>query len=138
MSLSDTIQGAIQRETPVIGMEETMETVLKTMTGKDSFALLVKAGDELVGIVNDTDVLHCLAGGLDIRETKVADIMTECQLITREGVRKPCVQIDENEQVHLALKIMNEAGVHHLLVSSENGRVVGLVSAADLLKQAVA
>ena len=122
----------------MVSAEDTLETALKTMIENDTFALVVKSGEELVGIINDTDILHCLALRFEMRDTKVINIMTECQLITRSGVKKPCVQLDENEKVELAIKIMNEAGVHHLLVSGENGKVVGLVSAADLLKSAMA
>ena len=95
---------------------------------------LVKAGDDLVGVVAIADVMHSLSNEDDIRQTKVASFMTSCEFITEKPTNNPCVQLDEDEDVLSAIKVMNEAGVNHLLVSGSKGEPVGMVSSLEIIK----
>jgi len=60
--------------------------------------------------------------------------MTRCELISDQTVKSPCVQLDEDEHIFSAIKVLNEAGVSHILVSGGKGEPVGMVSSLDIVK----
>lgn len=134
MGLNDTIKGAIRRKFPAVGLDDTLETAVKTMAKNDVSALVVKVEDEVVGIVTVTDVMHCLAKNASLGTTKVSSFLTSCEIITAKRSKAPCVQLDEDETVKAAIQIMCEAGVNHMLVSGAQNKALGLVSSLDILK----
>ena len=134
MGKNKTIKEAVKRKFPAVNMDDTLETVLKVMANANVSALVVKAGDDLVGVVAIADVMHSLSNEDDIRQTKVASFMTSCEFITEKPTNNPCVQLDEDEDVLSAIKVMNEAGVNHLLVSGSKGEPVGMVSILGIIK----
>ncbi|MDH5298274.1 MAG: CBS domain-containing protein [Desulfobulbaceae bacterium] len=139
MGLNDTISAAINKNAPAVSGEESLRNVIDTMARANVSALVVKDGNEVMGLITTMDVMNCVAKGRDLGQTKVAGSMTPCSLITGQGgKRTPCVQLDEAETIGNALAIMNEAGVHNLLVSGANNQAIGTVSVLDLLKLAIA
>jgi predicted transcriptional regulator len=60
--------------------------------------------------------------------------MTRCELISSEGTKNACAQLDEEQDVLSALKVMYQAGVNHLLVSRSEGEPVGVVSALEIIR----
>lgn len=60
--------------------------------------------------------------------------MTKCEFISRKPTRNPCVQLDEDEEILSAIKVMYEAGINHLLVSGSKGEPVGMVSSLEMIK----
>ncbi|HSH13708.1 MAG TPA: CBS domain-containing protein, partial [Desulfurivibrionaceae bacterium] len=73
----------------------------------------------------------------DPATTKVFECMTACDLITRSGAKNPCVQLHEDETVGNALKLLEGAGVHSLMVSGPNSQCLGIISAGELLQAAI-
>ena len=63
--------------------------------------------------------------------------MTSCELIGSQRSRQPCAQLDEDEDLLSAIKVMNEGGVNHLLVSGSRGEPVGMVSSLEIIKHLV-
>lgn len=133
MSLNDTIKKAIIKDTPEVGLEDTLETVIRKMVDECCSALVVKSNSELIGIVTDMDVIESIRRNGLTREKKVADFMEKCELISEKWTKSPCVQLDEDESVENALKAMASAGVHHLLVTGAKNKVIGIVSSQALL-----
>ncbi len=72
--------------------------------------------------------------GDDFQETKNSTFMNKCEFDTSHETRNPCLQLDENEEAISTVKVMNETGVNHLLVSGVEGKVVGIVSSFHILK----
>ncbi len=134
MKSSRTIKEAIAREYPNIDREDSLASVIKKMASNNTSALVVRDGDHLLGIVTITDVMHCLANEHDLQQTKISSFMTDCDLVTAEGARNPCVQLDEDQDVLSALKVMYEAGVNHLVVSGADGEAVGVVSSLEIIR----
>lgn len=134
MGKNKTIKEAVIRKFPAVTMEDTLETALKVMAKDNASALVVKAGDDLVGVVAIADIIYSLSNEDDIRQTKVASFMTSCDFISKKATNNPCVQLDEDEDVLSAIKVMNEAGVNHLLVSGSKGEPVGMVSSLEIIK----
>ena len=96
----------------------------------------VKMGEEVIGVLTDSDLMMCVDRSEDLDLTKASRCMTPCEMITGERSKSPCVQIDSTQTVKTALGVLNLAGVHHLLVTGEDDRI-GLVSIVDLLKLAI-
>jgi predicted transcriptional regulator len=134
MGKNKTIKEAVIRKFPAVTMEDTLETALKVMAKDNASALVVKAGDDLVGVVAIADIMYSLSNEDDLRQTKVASFMTSCEFITEKPTNNPCVQLDEDEGVLSAIKVMSEAGVNHLLVSGSKGEPVGMVSSLEIIK----
>jgi CBS domain-containing protein len=85
-------------------------------------SLLVVKGEDVVGIVTDTDLARrAMARGLDAERTPVEKIMSA-----------PVLQIDAEASLLDANDLMAREGVRHLGVQ-KNGQLLGLVSARDLL-----
>lgn len=102
----------------------TVFDALKLMAATNVGALLVMDGDRLVGLFSERDyarkiVLH----GKTSRETPVREVMVE---------RVPCVRPDQS--VEEAMAIVTELRTRHLPVV-EDGKVVGIVSIGDLVKE---
>lgn len=85
-------------------------------------SLLVEKQGTLVGIITDTDIIRRgVAESKDLAKTSVESIMTT-----------PLVTIDSTRSVREAQDMMGDLGVRHLVVC-DAGKVVGVVSARDLL-----
>jgi CBS domain-containing protein len=136
MALHDPIRPAV-KHTPAVRLNDSLHTAAEYMARHDTSALIVKDGEELVGILTDMDIMDGIVHYKDLAGTNVASCMTACQLITESPVQSPCVQLYEEESVKNALEIMSTAGVHNLLVSCEMGLGTCMVSIRDLLKVAI-
>jgi CBS domain-containing protein len=99
---------------------------LKLLAEKDIGAVLVMDGPRLVGIVSERDYARKVAlKGKSSSDTPVSEIMT------REVV---CVTPAQTNEECMAL--VTEKRARHLPVI-DNGRVVGVLSIGDLVKDAI-
>jgi CBS domain-containing protein len=132
--LKTEIQSAVDWKAPAVALDDNLRAAIQKMVENSSSAVLVKTGDQVVGIVTDMDIVASIARHDDLDGTKVSGIMTRCELILGKTVQSPCVQIDSEESLVNAIGVMNNAGIHHLVVSGEKDTHTGMVSALDLLK----
>jgi CBS domain-containing protein len=137
MGMNDTISAAIRKEAPTVSLDDSLRTAIQRLTTLRGDGLVVKADGHVVGIVTTLDLMRSIVNDADLDESRVSQYMTACQLIDKRATKVPCVQVDENETVRMALSVMDEAGVHNMLVSGNGGEAIGLVSAQDLLKLAI-
>jgi CBS domain-containing protein len=103
-----------------------LEALMK-MAEKNVGALLVVDNDEVLGIISERDyarklVLH----GRSSVGTPVRDIMVS-----------PVITVDTHQTVDTCLGIMSDKRLRHLPVV-ENGKLIGLLSIGDLVKEAIA
>ena len=131
MGFNDEIGLAVNWDAPVVDSEDNLRTVIKKFVDNHCSALVVKEGDIVLGVVTDIDLMESIVNGNDLDTIKVKEFMTACELITAEGTKSPCAQLDESESVENALKVMSAAGVHNLLVAGTDR--TGMVSIRDLL-----
>ena len=104
----------------------SMFEALTLMAEKNIGALLVMDGDELLGIFSERDYARrVVLQGKTSRDTLVRDIMTP-----RVVCVKPEQTVDE------AMAMMTEIRCRHLPVI-EHGKVVGVVSIGDLVKEII-
>lgn len=130
------VKQAVKRKFPVIDMEDSLDIAMQLMAETNVSVLAVKVASELVGLVTVWDVLNGLAHDYDRQQTKISALMTKCEFHTDKSTKNACIQLDENEELFSAIKVMYEAGVNHLLVTGEKGKPVGIVSSLELIKLA--
>jgi CBS domain-containing protein len=115
----------IMTEDPhAVTAEATLAEVAKSMRELDVGVIPVVDGDEdrrLVGVITDRDiVVRALADGKD-GGAKVGDYMTP-------GV----ATVGRNDTVHDVLDVMKRERVRRVPVTDREGRLVGIISQADL------
>jgi CBS domain-containing protein len=111
-----------------IGPDATVRDLARLLMKEHVGAAVVLAGERLVGIVSERDVVgRCIAERRDPDVTRVAEIMTTDVRTTRDG-RK-------GEEV---LDLMLEGRFRHLPVVDDAGRVRGMLSLRHLLQRRVA
>jgi CBS domain-containing protein len=138
MDTRKTIKDALGINTATVSVDDTLHDALKLLGQYNATALLVAAGNDTVGIITISDIMYSLAKDEDPQKIPVSSFMTQCELISTETANTPCVQLDEDEEIFSAIKVMNEAGVNHVLVSGNGGKPVGMVSSLDIIKVLVA
>jgi CBS domain-containing protein len=122
MHVSEIMQTALVTSPP----EASVLDVARLLTRRQVGACLVVDGGTLAGIFTERDLLHVVAAGEDVRDRRVADVMT------RDVTMAP-----PDADVLWAAETMRRQRVRHLPVG-EGGLVVGIVSIRDLYAAAEA
>ena len=109
-----------------VGPDDSVLQALNVMAQKDVGALVVMAGERLVGVVSERDyarkvVLHKRSSS----DTLVRDIMTS-----------PAMAVSPNHTVDDCMRIVTANRIRHLPVVHDD-RVVGLVSIGDLVQRVI-
>jgi CBS domain-containing protein len=109
-----------------IAPSATAYDTMKLMAEKNIGALLVFDGKNLVGIISERDIAHKIyLLEQTARQIRVSEIMTK-QVV--------CVGPDSTNEECMAL--ITDKRVRHLPVL-EDGRVVGIISIGDLVKDTI-
>ena len=107
-----------------IGPAETVFEAVKRMVEHNAGCLLVTEKEEIRGIITERDYLRGIAlAGRTSKTTQVQEIMT-----TRIVVVHPATSVEEG------MAIMTDQRFRHLPVV-DSGKIIGLVSIGDLVKQ---
>jgi CBS domain-containing protein len=110
---------AVTPQTPLAEVAEVMRS-------DDVGSVPVVEGDRLVGIVTDRDiVVRAIAQGKDPRGMPVSEVSTR-ELVT----------VGPDDDLSAALELMARHQVRRLAVTGEDERLVGVVSQADVARQA--
>jgi CBS domain-containing protein len=106
-----------------VGPDSPVSDVIAELVTRRIGAVLVKEGDEVIGVVSERDVIRGLSGhGGGVLELRARDVMTA-----------PVITIGPADSVAAAMELMTDRRIRHLPVM-ESGRLVGLVSIGDLVK----
>lgn len=107
--------------------DESVLDAIKLMAERKIGALLVMEDENLVGIISERDYARkVILRGKSSHETPVSEIMT-AQVVTTEPL----------ETVEECMKLMTDGRIRHLPVV-ESGKVVGVLSIGDLVKEIIA
>ena len=128
------IKQAIKQVFPVIESDTSLGAAINLMAQEDVSVLVVKNEGELAGIFTASDVMQALANDYDLEKTKISIFMTGCRIDDKNPTNKICAQLDEDDDVMSALKVMYTGGINHLLVTGEKNKLLGVVSNLDLIK----
>ena len=99
---------------------------LKLMADKNIGAVMVMDGDKVAGILSERDCVRKVdLVGKTSKSAKVSEVMTTKVLY-----------VDDAQSLDECMAIMIDKNIRHLPVY-ENGKLVGLISVRDVLKQVV-
>ncbi len=111
-----------------ISPDQSVAEAAKIMKEHDIGSVVVMEGGKLVGIVTERDIITRFVAKGDGRrpeDVKVEEIMT-----------KNPVLIGENEDLIEAARVMSEKNIRRLVVVNREGKVVGIISARDIVRVA--
>nr|WP_255580755.1 CBS domain-containing protein [Desulfopila sp. IMCC35006] len=86
--------------------DTSLGAAINLMAQEDVSVLVVKIEGELAGIITASDVMQGLANDYDLEETKISTFMTGCRIDDKNPTNKICAQLDEDDDVMSALKVM--------------------------------
>ena len=120
------IASLCQREFVTIHAHELLRNAAALMREQHVGALVVIDSAEpphVLGVVTDRDLaIEVLARDLNVAATRIGEIASNS-----------LVAVAATASVHEAVSAMKESGVRRLLVTEEDGSVIGFVSADDLI-----
>lgn len=124
--IKQLLDGKPSHEIFKVSPDVSVLDALKLLAETDVGALLVMDGDRMVGIFSERDYARrVVLQGKSSRQTPVREVMTD---------RIVCVQ--PNQTIEEAMAMMTEVRCRHLPVV-EHGRVIGVVSIGDLVKEII-
>ncbi|GJL60931.1 MAG: hypothetical protein NPIRA03_37880 [Nitrospirales bacterium] len=116
------VEQLMTKELACVEFTQAVSVAANLMRIRNIGSLLVKRGEELVGIVTESDIVKkVVAFHFPSEYVQVGAIMSS-----------PLVSIEESETVFEAAGIMQAAHTRHLLVGNET-QVLGILSVRDLL-----
>lgn len=119
MQVSEAMTHDVVSVTPQV----TITEAARTMKRLDVGPLPVCEGDQLLGLITDRDItVRATAEGRDPMQTPVSDVMTTDVVC--------CLETDD---IRDAAKLMQRSQLRRLLVVDGRGKLVGIVSMADLI-----
>jgi arabinose-5-phosphate isomerase len=113
-------------KTPMVQAGAELGEALLEVTAKGLGMTAVLDGQQLVGIFTDGDLRRCFADKIDLHNTRVADVMTP------DGIR-----INAGCLAAEALQLMEQKKINALLVTDEDGQLLGALNMHDLLRAGV-
>lgn len=109
-----------------VSSDSTVVEAARIMRDEDTGIVPIVDGDRLVGTITDRDItIRVIAEEKDAKSTGV-----------REVASTDLVTIDPQQDLDEALRLMAQHQVRRLPVVEEGGRLVGIVSQADVARQA--
>ena len=114
------------REVFTVSPDTPVQTALEILADKDVGVVLVLDGERLAGVLSERDYArNGEVAGRSARETAVHELMTQ-----------RVVMVTPDHTVEQCMALMTAEHVRHLPVLEE-GRLVGVVSMRDLVRQIV-
>lgn len=105
---------------------DKLDSVAKLMLDHDCGEIPVCDGTKLVGVITDRDITcRAVAVGKTPANVRVSEVMT-----------REVHTIAEDDKLEEALELMEKKLVRRLPVVNDSGRIVGIVSQADLVAKA--
>ena len=116
----------MKRNPVTIDPEATLIQAAQVMRDIDAGVLPVGSEQELIGVITDRDIIiRAIAEGKDPSKVKVREMMT-----------KGTVCCAEDTLASKAFDTMQDNHVGRLLVTGSDGKIIGIVSLADLIANA--
>lgn len=116
------IKEIMRPQTIAVDFSRSCGLAAKMMAQNQIGSVLIRKGEEIVGILTETDIVHRVVGeGLDPIKVMVDSVMSF-----------PIHSLDEEASVDEARKMMAENEIRHIVVTRE-GKPVGMVSARNLI-----
>ena len=120
------VEEIMRREVLTVKEKTTIYDAVALMTMNDVGAVIVtNTLNRPIGIFTERDVLkRVVLGGLEVRHEMVASVYT-----------KKLVSVKPKDDLREAAKKMAEGHFRHLAVTDDDGKILGILSARDLLSE---
>jgi len=106
-----------------VSPDQTVQDAARIMRDEDTGVVPITEGENLVGVITDRDIaIRAIAEGKD------------GQTPVREVASQDLVTIDPQQDLDEALRLMAKHQVRRLPVVEEDGKLVGIVSQADVAR----
>ena len=126
MNIADDLIKDKSRELVSVDENTTIADAVALMTRQRVGAVLVRKGDDIVGIWTERDLLYCMASS-----------GTECLKKTAGACMSRNLKYCEwNDSVYKLMDMFLGLRVRHLLVKKD-GEFVGLISSGDVMKATI-
>jgi CBS domain-containing protein len=122
MSIQD-ILGRNRGEIITIHPTETVRRAAERMRARNIAALIVKTGDEFIGLISEREIVHAIA-----QQGEGALSLTVQAVMSRATIT-----VAPDDSVKRAMTLMTNYRVRHLPVIA-GGKLVGIVSIGDVVK----
>jgi len=121
ISTNDPVSSFVQK--PIfVSANESVKNAAKLMSDQKTGSVIVKQGDDAIGIVTEWDVIsRVVAAGKDPIKTTVREVMSS-----------PVTFIDPNAKVSEAIRLMSKNKYRRLIVKDGN-RVVGVITLSHVV-----
>jgi len=120
------VLGELPREVFGLPPDASVQAALEILAEKDIGVVLVLDGERLAGVLSERDYArHGEVAGRSARETPIHELMTQRVVV-----------VTPDHTVEQCMALMTAEHVRHLPVLEE-GRLVGVVSMRDLVRQIV-
>lgn len=127
MKTAEDILMEKNRDMICVSPETTIHDALQTMVEYKIGAILVKDGEDLVGIWTERDLMrNVLEQGFDVRTARIGDYMT-----------RGLLSVPHTADIYTMKDRFLGKRLRHLLVERD-GKFIGMVSAGDVMKAALA
>ena len=134
------VRDLMTRDVEYVGENEAVISVArKLLRRRISGAPVVSQEGELLGLITEHDLLNWHAKVVDelAKDESSLDPAVYAHRVGSETIHnlynKPAISIDEGADLNAATRILIERRIRRLSVTS-NGRLVGIISRADILK----
>ena len=117
-------------------MNDSLREVQRLFEVHGFHHLLVFEGRELMGVVSDRDLLRYVSPFVKKAAERLQDIQTLNRSAHQIMTRKPIV-VPGAARVGDAARLMLRAGVSCLPVTDEEGKIAGIVTSKDIMRELV-
>ena len=121
--MAQTIREFMTKNPRTVSPDQTIQDAAKIMRDEDTGVVPITDGDNLTGVITDRDIaIRAVADGRD-GQTTVSEIASQ-----------DVVTVDPQQDLDEALRLMAQHQVRRLPVVEEDGKLVGIVSQADVAR----
>jgi len=86
--------------------------------------------DKIDGILSERDIVHSMALGID-------DVKRARDMPVEQVMAAPVITVDGDDYMYVGLGRMSRHDIRHLGVTDQNGRLIGWISAREMVRQRV-
>ena len=129
------VKDAMTKDVVTISPDDTLDVVIDVFSGKDiSGAPVVKDG-RMVGVLSESDILRRV-GLRDLVSLKISDEkLKEIQnLRVSDVMSRTIYYAREDDDISIAIKMMNEKDINRLPVTDGKNNLVGILTRGDVMR----
>ncbi|MEW6674699.1 MAG: CBS domain-containing protein [Nitrospirota bacterium] len=121
--MKETIGSVISRDVVTVRSDQPLKEVVDLMNNRNISCVVVVEDDRPVGILTERDIIRLAVAKYSIDSTMAASVMS-----------KPLVTLSLDVGLYEAAIIMETNNIRRLVIVDRDGRLLGIVTQTDLIK----